>query len=383
MTTPRRPRFAVLALYPVFVVLACLAVLLVVELGGQVYGRLHPAYEVLHLQPDRAVGWRLVPNLKWTWAGLGWYARYFSVEVENNADGFRDRPRRRERPEGVTRVAMLGDSMIEAAQVPLEKTAGQILERRRGPSFEVLNFGVSGYGVGQCLLAWETYARAFRPRYVFLLSAGYLMERTVQASTDSLSESARGRGLRVRPTFRLDGDRLVRVRAADYDAFVSLQQERIRAFGGARMRRREPGLFLGDYLGLLWPPSRVLAAVRARLGRGRPLPPPRSGPEADTAVDVGIAVIAELGRSVAADGGRLVVLDASRHFDPSAGALEERLRELCRVHELGYIPLSDALRDAREHGRRVKWGAYDAHFNEAGNEVLAEAMGRWLDAEAD
>src|SRR5262245_39959082 len=106
------------------------SLLLLFEIFGQTLALLRPSYEVLFLQPDRALGWRQVPNLHWKWAGLHWYAADFSVQVNTNSLGFRDLNREPEHPNGVTRVALIGDSLVEAVQVPFEKTGGQLLEKK-------------------------------------------------------------------------------------------------------------------------------------------------------------------------------------------------------------------------------------------------------------
>src|SRR3990167_2272277 len=107
--------------------LVFLGLLVLLEATGQIIAVIRPSYDVLFLQPDKAVGWKQVPNLRWTWAGYYWYAPNFSVEVETNPLGFRDLAREFPKPQRVSRVAVLGDSFIEAVQVPLEKTATQIL----------------------------------------------------------------------------------------------------------------------------------------------------------------------------------------------------------------------------------------------------------------
>src|SRR5262245_16314142 len=90
------------------------------ELSGQIITVLHPSYEVLFLLPDKTLGWTQVSNLRWTWTGLHWYAADFSVEVKTNSLGFRDLDRDAGHPDGVKRVALIGDSLIEAVQVPFE-----------------------------------------------------------------------------------------------------------------------------------------------------------------------------------------------------------------------------------------------------------------------
>src|SRR5262249_31161401 len=156
--------------------LVFLGLLLLAEAIGQGIALVRPAYDVLFLKPDRALGWRQVPDLHWTWAGWNWYAVDYSVDVKTNSAGFRDAEREYAKPGGVKRVAMLGDSFIEAVQVPFPKTAAQLLERRlnasvgreaaSAPKWEVLDFGISSFGIGQYLLTWEHHARRYAPDYV-------------------------------------------------------------------------------------------------------------------------------------------------------------------------------------------------------------------------
>ena len=174
-------RLGVRSLYLLLTVfLIALAVAIPVELVGQVYAYMHPGYDVLFLKADPLFGWRIPPNMSFTWAGHEWYARNFSVKIQTNAMGFCDLPRTVEKPPGTVRIALLGDSMVEALQVPFEKNAGQLLEKRLnakqevalpGERVEVLNFGTSNYSVGQYLLVWENIAAQCKPDYVFVFVA--------------------------------------------------------------------------------------------------------------------------------------------------------------------------------------------------------------------
>jgi len=133
-------------------ILVFLVPILLIEVGYQVNALIRPSYDVLYFQPDRVLGWKHVPNFHWTWAGPDWYASEFSVDVEANSLGFRDIERKFPKPHGVKRVALIGDSFIQALQVPFDETAGQLLEQSLNTSsdqdsehawqWEVLNFGV-------------------------------------------------------------------------------------------------------------------------------------------------------------------------------------------------------------------------------------------------
>ena len=101
----------------------------------------------------------------------GWFRDEGGAYVTINAHGMRDRPRETAKAPGVYRIAVLGDSFIEALQVPLEKTFCAQLEARLsrpGHPVEVLNFGCSGYGTAQELLTLRHRVRAFAPDLVLL-----------------------------------------------------------------------------------------------------------------------------------------------------------------------------------------------------------------------
>lgn len=76
-----------------------------------------------------------------------------------NSGGFRGPEVSVAKPDGVLRIAVLGDSFAEAMQVPYPECFSAVAERELGACtllagrrVEVLDFGVSGYGMGQELL---------------------------------------------------------------------------------------------------------------------------------------------------------------------------------------------------------------------------------------
>jgi hypothetical protein len=212
-----------------------------VELAGQAYAALHPAYDVLYLAPNRDVGWTEVPNLRWPWSGFYWYANEYSVEIETTSWGFHDQERSLEKPAGLTRMAVLGDSYVEALQVPFPKSATQLLEtrlnERRARTYEVLNFGISGYGLGQELLAFEHFAKRFSPDVVFVFCGTYHMWRTVDSKAGGSFPGTKENRLWIRPTFHLARGALVLDPPRDYDAFVEKQQFVVRTLFNGRSAR--------------------------------------------------------------------------------------------------------------------------------------------------
>lgn len=72
-------------------------------------------------------------------------------------------------PEGTLRIALFGDSFTHGDDVFFRQTWGHRLERRlneSGSSVEVINFGVSAYGMDQAFLRWGEIGRTFHPDVV-------------------------------------------------------------------------------------------------------------------------------------------------------------------------------------------------------------------------
>ena len=94
------------------------------------------------------------------------------VTVTTNAAGWRGPDRPLAKPAGTLRVALVGDSYVEATAVEEDRTfgvlAGQALTRAAGRPVEVANFGVSGYSPVHYLLALRDSVLATRPDVVAL-----------------------------------------------------------------------------------------------------------------------------------------------------------------------------------------------------------------------
>ena len=91
----------------------------------------------------------------------GWWTREGRGFVEINSRGMRDNREYENFPKSNTyRVAVVGDSYVEALQVDVNQTFWRLMESRlnsqcnnlRYREFEVLPFGVSGHGPAQYLL---------------------------------------------------------------------------------------------------------------------------------------------------------------------------------------------------------------------------------------
>jgi hypothetical protein len=343
---------------------------------AQLRAALWPSYEVVYLDPDPALGWRPAPGLAFRWAGHHAWADEFSVDVQLSSAGWRDLERTLEPPPGTLRVALLGDSMIEALQVRFEETSGQLLERALASTAgkaEVLNFGVSAFGTGQSLLSYRHAARRYRPSVVVLLVAPFHLARTWNPVQRGGFPETDGAELEIRPTFRLGPDGALLERPArDLEPFRRRHGQVVAALGPERARRRARSSWLAGTL------EHADAAVtghhRRWLARSAPpLPPYRA--QDDPSLPLGAKLVEALAAECAADGARLVVADGSAFFSApglardqalaTSAALEAACARAGAIRE-DVSPDLEATPRARFPG--------DGHLTPAGNAALAGAL---------
>lgn len=122
------------------------------------------------LEPDPTLGVKHIAGKKVVWRLEGYSDESFS------SAGLRDTEHAIAKPNGVFRIALLGDSATEGMQVPLSSTYGKQLERIlnekrfvKGKSIEVINFGCSSYSNGQELLQLEHNVLPYKPDLVILM----------------------------------------------------------------------------------------------------------------------------------------------------------------------------------------------------------------------
>jgi hypothetical protein len=82
-----------------------------------------------------------------------------------------------------TRIALVGDSYTFGEEVRYEDTFGYLLEKALGPEFQVLNFGVVGYGVDQAYLRYEKDIRQWKPKVVIFNFIAADLDRSLTVYT--------------------------------------------------------------------------------------------------------------------------------------------------------------------------------------------------------
>jgi hypothetical protein len=342
------------------------------ELGLRLIGYSSPSLGM----PDRATGWSLRPGAE----GLIRNENKRGVGVRINSDGLRDREHSLRKADSTLRIAVLGDSLCEATEVPLEKTFWAILEEKlskcaaaSGQKVDVVNFGVAGYSTAQELLVLRTKVWKYQPDIVLLAFTG-----------SDVSENSRALSAQpLAPYFVHKGSELV----LD-DSFRSLVR-----YEWLRNRLADAAQSL-----------RTLQLVRA-LFHGAKTSPPRPGMErlylepADREWNEAWAVTEDLIRLIhletAAHGASLWIVTMSNdiqvhpehlvrsEFLRKSGAsdlfyLERRMQRLGANENIPTITLAEAMADYAER-ERVFLHGFDpmpgfGHWNENGHRLAGELI---------
>jgi hypothetical protein len=119
---------------------------------------------------DEVLGWTIGPNRR-SADGL-YYSSAEGLRAPHEGVSFTKHTRK-------TRIALVGDSYTFGEDVLYEDSWGHFLEKALGPEFEVLNFGVPGYGVDQAYLRYEKDVREWKPKVVILSFIPHDTERTM------------------------------------------------------------------------------------------------------------------------------------------------------------------------------------------------------------
>lgn len=123
---------------------------------------------VTWVEPNPLFGWQNIPNSKY------WYHKENDHPITGriNSYGWRDKEWSLPKPQGSYRIAVLGDSFVEAFQVESNRTflslAEQQLNQKHNLKVELMNFGRAGATQSEELLILRNCTAKFSPDMVLL-----------------------------------------------------------------------------------------------------------------------------------------------------------------------------------------------------------------------
>ena len=129
------------------------------------------ARRLSYLTYDDLMGWTNAPN-KRSANGL-YYSSLEGIRAPHEGVSFSKSTKK-------TRIALVGDSFTFGEDVTYEQSWGNLLEKALGPDYEVLNFGVGGYGVDQAYLRYEKDVRQWKPKIVIFSLISDDVERSMR-----------------------------------------------------------------------------------------------------------------------------------------------------------------------------------------------------------
>ena len=352
--------------------------------------------------PDLQRGWSLRPNFS------GWTAEENTVYVYINSDGLRDREHSMAKSADTVRLAVLGDSYMEAKNVALDKTFSSFLEGNlnaclepKGKRAEIINFGVDGYGTAQELLTFRHHAVNYSPDVVLL---AFYTNNDVYNNSRPLNPASY---FDLSPYFVFQGDRLV----LD-DSFLRVVTPDAQQPWFRRMRIAVTSRSFT---------ARLLYRIWGNLRSHRPLPnrvaEPGIGdlenlkgkiylPPAITQINEAWRVTEELllilNREVRAHGAELWIVTLSNppQVNPDLAEREKfrqglgvdslfypdlRIRDFAGKNDIRVISLAPSLAEYTATHKVFINGGYSprrplgtGHWNETGNRVAAEIVGAQL-----
>lgn len=196
-------------------------------------------------------------------ADLGWsispLGKNTDLSAEANAQGVRSYKNYTEYPaERVQRIAVFGDSFTHGDFHKTEDTWVFLLEEKI-PDGEVLNYGVSAYGLDQSILRWEKEGKSFHPAITILGINAKMLARSLTSFTYFMNrDRAEWRYAVTKPSFTLENAALKLRKnplstAAGYDTFLHDEREKILQMSDG------DAFFQSRYIGTSWD---IFASVR-------------------------------------------------------------------------------------------------------------------------
>lgn len=372
------------------------------------------SYPIFYDSTDEKLGWGLRPGAE------GWWTSEGRAFVRINADGLRDRDHAREKPPGVYRIAVLGDSYAEALQLPMEDAFWSVLERDLsgcgalgGRKTEAINFGVSGYGTAQELLTLRHRVWKYSPDLVLLaFTPGNDIRNNFRAlekdpgrpyfvyrGNDLLPDNAYLASWRFSPSWKRSAFRML-ARLSDFSRIVQVANRAKNAWLAGREAARQSAAAAAPSGGGEGTPAVVETGIDDSVYRDA------AGPLWGEAWRVTEAILERMAEETREKGAGFLVVAVSSglqaHPDPKvrraaearlgAGDLfyaERRLESFCRSKGIAVLNLGPEFQARAERdgiflhgfGKNAGWGHWNAAGHRLAGNSIAQAVCKELEKE--
>ncbi len=410
-------KILVSALLILFGVLLALGAL---EVFVRVSGKTPPSGEpAFFWQDDKRFGWFHTPGAEgYYFNPPGEYNAYAKV----NSAGLIDQEYAQEKPAGVYRILVLGDSFTEGLRVPMDAAFHSILEEElnaAGKKVEVINAGVAGWGTDQELLFYRAIGRKYHPDIVLL---AFFPGNDIMNNAIAL-ESRNFGGVR-KPYFLLENGQLILHNQPVGSESEPVVEEEAAKPAPQLIPDHPPLAFLlpiwqhSAFYRYFIPRLRVIApgfALKlAQWGLIKPGSETRNAEQGPDYIPIAYgvyktpldpawqegwriteALLAQLKKETQADGGefRVVVIPDQMQVEPAAWAhilafypamqaydwdLNQPNRMLADILKKQQTPYLDLLPIFRAWDGPPLFFPIDGHWNQRGHRLAGESLFRWL-----
>lgn len=307
------------------------------------------------------------------------------ILLRTNQLGFRGDDYTPEKPPGVRRIAVLGDSYTAAMALPEDQTFCGQLQQMLNTEFslnctwQVMNFGIYGSGTGQELALYRHVVRKLQPDIVIVAfgNATDIRDNSAELTSNPIIQ------------YRLnDSGELEKIpQSNDRIRLSNILNNASRFYSWQKMKVKS--------LKLLWQEKTDMQPGRGLVYAAEELP------EYSRAWDLTSALFRVFRQECEADGCRLMVAAIPSahqihrdHFEELKSAIQNeakldplhpdrRLETACRIHNIPFLSLTQNFRKVgwdrsyREESHQLFFGG-TGHFNERGSRMAAEQMSKWL-----
>ncbi len=325
------------------------------------------------------------PGEQFVYFGNPGALKEFEIAGRWNAQGFNDKDYSFHKASNTFRIVVLGDSYVEALQVPMERSFHKVLERSlnqriKNKNFEVISFGASGNGPRKNLQCLEKLGMKYGPDLVIMMFlegndvrddnvALQVLHRRQKDKLEKLSPTL------YRPTLYQPGGQVPHLlRYSRLFGFLAQSSLNLKYKRQRKELTPEDQIPLDQFIystqyDQIWKRAwqNTLSYVR----------------QAEELVVSGksdfiLVEIDEVFRLI--DHGEIPIFDnpAMKKYSWDFDRPRKIIKEFCRDNQIRLLDLEPFFADENSRSKTPLHYAYDGHWNEKGHELAAETIFNYL-----